>query len=424
MARLASLVLVLVALTAPAAQATQMLDRVVAVVNDGVVLQSQLQDEMQQVKSQLRRRGAQMPPEDELRHQVLERLVMKKLQLDAADNMGITVDEATLDAAVRRVAEQNNLSLPQFRDALTRQGMTMAGFRDRLRKQIKMSRLRQREMQQRVNVTPQEIDQFMQQNAGKKDQYHLAHILISVPEGASPQQIEQAKKRAQQIHSQLENGGNFTTLAATYSDSRTALDGGDLGWRSGGELPSPIANRLADMQVGDITQVIRTPSGFHIFKLTDKRKAKRKIVTETHARHILIRPNQVVTDNDARERLASLRQRILNGESFADLARSNSDDKTSASNGGDLGWVDPGTMVPTFERKMNSLDKGQISEPFKTRFGWHIVQVLGRRKQDVTDDYERSQATKQLRQRKEDEELELWLRQLRQNAYVDYRLNQ
>lgn len=404
------------------AGAERLLDRIVAVVNDSVVLQSELEEEMAAVRTQIARLDMTAPPPQELRRQVLERLVMQRLQLDAAQRAGIGVDEATLDAAVRRVAENNNLTLTQFRDALLAEGMSMNGFRERLRREITLSRLHQEEMRRRVNVTPQEVDQFLERHGDVDSEYRLSHILVSVPEAAQPADIREAQARAEAIREQLAAGADFASVAAARSDSRTALEGGDLGWRSRGEVPSMLADSIEDMEPGDITDVLRSPSGFHIFQLTDQRAADRQMVTETRARHILIETNAVVTDRDARTRLANLRQRILNGESFADLARGNSDDPGSASRGGELGWVMPGRMVPTFERQMGRLEPGEISRPFQTRYGWHIVQVLERRQQDATEEIRRNRAARQIQQRKEDEELQLWLRQLRDEAYVDFRL--
>jgi peptidyl-prolyl cis-trans isomerase SurA len=404
------------------AAAEQVLDRIVAVVNDSVVLQSELEQEMAAVRAQIDQLDMTAPPPRELRRQVLERLVMQRLQLDAAARAGIGVDEATLDAAVRQVAQNNNLTLTGFRDALLAEGMSMSGFRERLRREITINRLHQEAMRRRVNITPQEIDQFLEQHGDADLQYRVSHILVSVPEAADPSEIRQARERAESIRQQLAEGADFASVAAARSDSRTALEGGDLGWRDRGEVPSMLAERIESLEPGDITEVLRSPSGFHIFQLTDERAADRQLVTETRARHILIETNAVVSDRDARTRLANLRQRILNGESFEDLARGNSDDPGSASRGGDLGWVMPGRMVPTFERQMNNLEPGEISQPFETRFGWHIVQVLERRQQDATEEIRRAQAARQIQQRKEEEELQLWLRELRDEAYVDFRL--
>jgi len=409
------------------AYAVQNLDRIVAVVNDDVVLASELKDEMRDVRDQLHNRNVPVPPEDRLRRQVLERLVMMHLQLNEADKQGITVDDATLNAAVQHVADQNNMTLSQLRDAMASQGMDFADFRNRMRKEIKISRVRQKEVSQRVNVSSQEIDQFLQQQRahGKGYEYHLRHILISIPEAASPSEVEAARKEADQIHKRVTaQGANFGAVAAARSDSQTALEGGDLGWREAGRLPTLFADRVPNMQVGEVSNVIRSPSGFHIIKLVDRRASERHVIEQTHVRHILIKTNAVVSDEDARNRLESLRRRIKAGESFEKLARANSDDSGSASQGGDLGWVNPGTMVPHFERVMKQLPKGDISQPFETRYGWHIVQVLGRRKHDATQEVERNKAANQIHQRKTEEQTEQWLRRLRDEAYVDYRLDQ
>ncbi|HET8700773.1 MAG TPA: peptidylprolyl isomerase [Nitrococcus sp.] len=404
-------------------QAAEVLDRIVAVVNDDVVLQSELNHELSIVRRQLQQQNMQLPDPQDLQRQVLEQLILQKLQLDAATRAGISVDDATLDEAVRRVAEENHMNLSQFRDALAAESISWTDFRTQLRNQIIISRLRHQVMQSRITVTPQEIDQLVEQQRREQPlEYHLANILVALPDAASPQVIARARAKAEHIHQMLEQNANFQTLAASYSDSQTALQGGDLGWRKQGELPTLIGDQINQMKVGQITPVLRSPSGFHIFKLLARREGKRHIVTQTHVRHILIETNAVVSDQDARMRLESLRKRIENGASFAALAKANSDDPTSAAQGGDLGWIDPGRMVDSFEQVMNSLQPGEISQPFRTRFGWHIVQVLGRREQDMTDAYLREQAAQQIQNRKLQDETQLWLRQLREEAYVDIRL--
>ncbi|MCS4502937.1 peptidylprolyl isomerase [Arhodomonas aquaeolei] len=410
------------ALAGPAA--AQLLDRIVAVVNEDVILMSEFQDELAQVRSQLQQRDIEAPSEQELRQQVLERLVVEQLQIDAANRRGITVDQATLDAAVRRVAERNNLDLRGFRDALVNQGMSMDGFRERLRRQILVQRLRQRVMDQRVNVTPQEIEQYTARLAEDQQEYHLRHILVALPEAASPEAISDARDKAEALRRQLTEGGaNFATLAAARSDGRNALEGGDLGWRRAGELPGVIADRLNALDPGGISEVLRTPSGFHLFKMEDRRAAERHVVTQSHIRHIMIQTNEVVTDSDARKRLQSLRQRIEGGASFEALARANSDDKATAADGGDMGWLGPQEMPPAVRRAVEGMQAGSVSRAFKSRNGWHLIQLVEQRRKDTTEAYRRNQAAEQLRQRKEDEELELWLRQLREEAYVDYRLD-
>lgn len=404
------------------ASGPELIDRIVAVVNDGVVLQSELTEEMRAVRAQIAQRNINPPPEDELRRQVLERLVVQRLQLDLARQQGITVDEATLDAAVRRVAENNNLSLTQFRDALINEGMSMAGFRERLREEITLNRLHQQEMQRRIDVTPQEVAQFLERTSPTDAEYRLSHILVSVPEAARQDEIREAEQRARSIRERLDDGADFASVAAATSDSQTALDGGDLGWRGAGEIPSVLADDIDNLDVGDVSRVLRSPSGFHIFRLADRRSGEPRMITQTRARHILIETNEVVTDRDARRRLEGLRERLEGGDSFEELARANSDDTASARRGGDLGWINPGSMVPAFEQAMNRLRPGELSRPFQSRFGWHVVEVMERREQDATEEIRRAEASRQLRERKEEEEMQIWLRELRDEAYVDYRL--
>lgn len=425
--RVAALMLAMVAVVAaiPASAAEQTLDRIVAVVNDGVILSSDLQQEMTTVKQQLRQRHTPLPPDDVLRSQVLDRLIMKKVQLEMADRVGITVDDNTLNQALRHVAQRNNLTLSQFRDALEAQGMSFSDYRSQLRDEIIIARLRQRQVNDRVHVSPQEIDEHLatQAAADKDSEFLLGHILVALPEAASADQIAAARKKAEAIRKSLLNGANFETTAAAKSDGQNALKGGRLGWRKASQLPTIFADQVLNMSVGDISPIIRSPSGFHIVKLLKRRSADAHVVTQTHARHILIKTNKVVTDKDARMRLESLRKRILHGEKFSELARTHSDDPASAAKGGDLGWITPGTMVPAFQKAMKQLKPGDISEPFKSRYGWHIVEVLGRRKHDSTQEYRRAKAAKEIRDRKSEQALELWLRRLRDEAYVEKRLN-
>jgi len=419
--RLAIVLAALLAVTPT--MAAQVLDRIVAVVNDDVVLQSELEQEVATIAAQLRQRNIAMPDEQTLTRQVLERLIMQRLQLAVAERNGIRVDEATLNAAVQRIAEQNNLSLSQFRATLENEGFDYSTFRDNLRNEIILTRLHQRQAESRVNVSPQEIDEHLaSQGGGSATEYLVGHILIAMPENASSEQAQQARERAEEVRRLLAEGGDLAQLAASYSDSSTALDGGSLGWRSQGELPTLFANQVPQLAVGETGQIIQSPGGFHLIQLLNRRSADQAVITQTHARHILIQPNAVVSDRDARLRLEALRQRIQSGADFAELARANSDDKGSASQGGDLGWASPGTFVPSFEQTMSKLAPGEISEPFRSNFGWHIVQVLERRQRDATDELRRAKAAETIRQRKSEEALEAWLRQLREEAYVDIRL--
>ena len=400
------------------------LDEIAAVVNDQVVLASELEAETRKVVAQLRQRNVTLPSTPVIQRQVLERLIMQRLQLAMADRLGIRVDDATLNAAVARIAEQNKLSLSEFRRALEEDGYEYAEFREGLRDEIALARLHQRQTESMASVSPQEIDEFLasQGPGGDRDEYLLGHILIATPEAASAEQLQAAEAEAAEARQRLEAGEDFAQVAARYSDSATALEGGSLGWRSRAELPTLFAEQVPAMNVGQVDRV-QNPSGFHIIKLLDKRSSERQLVTQTHARHILIRTNEIVSDEDARLRLESLAQRIENGADFTELARANSDDKGSAAQGGDLGWASPGTFVPAFERTMAELAPGEISEPFQTQFGWHIVQVLERRQHDSTEEFRRVKAAETIRQRKSEEALESWLRRLRDEAYVDIRLD-
>ncbi len=407
-----------------AASASQTLDRIVAVVNDDIILASELEAEIANVRQQYRGSNVRLPRGSELERQVMERLVMKRLQLAQADRMGITVDDNTLNAAVRRVAEQNNMNLSQFQQALQREGISFARFREDLKEDIIISRLHQRQVERSVDVSEQEVDEFLASAAATEDlEYRVSHILIATPQAASPEQIDEARQRAEGVIQELREGADFAETAARVSDASNALEGGDLGWRSGGELPSVFQDVVRGMEPGQVSEALRSSSGFHIVQLQDVRSDESRVVTQTRARHILIRTSEVVDDDDARLRLESLLDRIDQGESFADLARAHSDDPGSASRGGDLGWVNPGQLVPAFERTMDELPPGQISQPFQTQFGWHIVQVEDRREHDSTEEYRRSHAMQQLRERKGEEALEGWLRRMRDDAYVELRLD-
>lgn len=419
---LAGFLALLIALPASAAQ---MLDRIVAVVNQDVVLASELEHELNSVVAQLRQRNTQLPARDVLERQVLERLILLRLQMATAERIGIRVDDATLNNAVQRIAEQNKLSLSEFRDTLQQEGIDFARFREGLRREITIARLHQRHAESQVSVTPQEIEEFLaSQKAGaERTEYLVGHILISTPENASPEQVKSAREKAEAVRAELLGDADFAKVAAARSDSATALEGGQLGWRSQEELPTIFADEVPRLSVGQVAEVIQSPSGFHVIKLLDRRSGERQLVTQTHARHILIRPNEVVSEAEARTRLATLRRRVLDGgEDFGELARANSDDKASAVSGGDLGWASPGNFVPSFEEAMAGLAPGEISEPFQTRYGWHIVQVLGRREHDSTDEFRRARAAEVIRQRKSEEVLDAWLRRMRDEAYVDIRL--
>ncbi len=426
MTRYSLLLTLFFVLLAPAG-ANEPLNRIVAVINDDVITLSQLEDRVRLIRQQLEERNTQLPPAAALRRQVLERLIVENLQLQMAERSGIRVDDETLNAALRNMAAQNGMNLSEFRELLIRDGYDYETFREQLRDEITMKRIRQQMVESRVHVTQQEIDNLLASAAGYSDQdreYRLSHILVSIPEAATPDQVEAARKRAEDILARLRAGADFAQTAIAESDSQQALNGGDLGWRKTGKLPSFFSDVVNELQKGQISNLIRSPSGFHIIKITDIRGDERHVVNQTHARHILLRPDTLTSEADIRVRMQQLHDRILGGEDFAKLARSHSQDTGSAVRGGDLGWVNPGDMVPEFEEAMNRLQPGEVSEPVKSRFGWHLIQVLERRQYDNTEEYRRARARESILRRKRDEELEVWLRRLRDESYVEYHLDE
>jgi peptidyl-prolyl cis-trans isomerase SurA len=417
------LLTVLLLLLNAAATATESLNRVVAVVNDDVILESELNNRETMILKQLQQQQAQLPPRATLRKQVLDRLVLENLQLQLAERSGVRVDDEMLNSNLRNLAKQNGMTLTEFREVLEKDGLDYTAFREEFREQIIMNRIRQDMVDSRVQVTEQEVDQLLASAASFKDEnreYRLAHILVSVPEAASPEQVQAARKRAEDILSRLNAGADFEQTAIAESDGQQALSGGDLGWRKTGQLPSFFTSVVGQLQRGQISELIRSPSGFHIVKIMDIRGGERHLIKQTHARHILLRADALVSDTEVETRLRQLRERIEQGEDFATLARSHSQDPGSASEGGDLGWVTPGQMVPEFEQAMDQLGTGEISQPVQSRFGWHLIQVVARREHDDTAEYRRNRARESIRQRKTDEELEIWLRRLRDESYVEY----
>jgi len=417
---LASLLMTLALSVAKAEEV--LLERIVALVNEDVVLASELEAELASVTAELRQRDVQIPPDDELRRQVLERLVMQTLQMNVAERRGIRVDSATLDSTVRRIADRNNLSLTGLRDALSEQGIDMARFREQMRRDIMLTRLRQEEMDERVDVTDQEIEQFLERNQDDTREYRLGQILISVPEAASAGAIDEAEDRARQVMERLSAGESFARVAAAESDARNALEGGDLGWRPATELPSVATDAIRDLEPGETTEPLRTPAGFQIYQLQETRDPDQRLIEQVNVRHILIETNEIVTDQDAQLRLESLRERLKQGASFTDLARSNSDDPTTATQGGELGWLNPGSLPQGFQNALAELPIGELSQPFQTRAGWHLAEVQDRRQRDAGDQLAREEAAEAIRERKAADEVELWLRELREEAYIEIRL--
>ena len=412
--------------TREASSSGVLLDRVAATVNEGVVLSSELDEQMLAITERLQAQKVELPPQNVLRQQVLDRLVLQELQMQRANRAGIKVSDETLNNALRDVAEQNKIALSDLPAALAAQGIDYANYREGLRKELVMQILRQRDVNARINVSPREIDQFLERQKkmpSETNEYNVSHILVAVPQAATPDQLDEATKKADEVYKKASGGEDFGQLAVAYSNATTALEGGVLGWRKGPELPTFLAEVIAGMKKGDVSKPIRTPSGFHIAKLNDIRGNTQTIVNQVHARHILIKPNELQDDATVQQKLTSIRDRILNkGENFAAVASVVSEDPGSAAEGGDLGWAGPGTYVPEFEKQLAQLQPEEISQPFRTQFGWHIIQLLGRRQFDNTNDIVRQKAFMALRESKADEETELWLRRLRDEAYVEYKL--
>lgn len=403
------------------------LDKIIVVVNDNVITQLELNDRINIIRQQFRQKGSPLPRDEILQKQILERLILENLQLELAKNTGIRVNDEMVNRVITNITRENNMTLEQFRQALKKDNFKFSDFRENIRREIIISRLRKVQVENKINVSEQEIDNYLNQLLADKsanDEYLLSHILVATPEAATPAQIEAAKLKAEKVVIDLQNGENFSQTAIAISNDELALKGGDLGWRRLAQLPSFFAPVVTKMKINSIAGPLRSASGFHIIKLEDKRSDnKKQIINQTLARHILIRPTQVLSREEARSRLMGILQRIKSGEDFASIARASSDDKAAAADGGSLGWVSPGQTVPAFEEQMNKLQPGEISQPFLTKFGWHIVQVLSRRKHDNTKEFQRSQAVQLIRKRKTEEAVQDWLRRLRAEAYVDYRIN-
>lgn len=403
-----------------------LLDRIAAVVNDGVVLKSELDEQVDLITNRLAQQRTELPPANVLQQQILERLVIQEVQLQRADRAGIKVPDEMLNNALKNVAAKNDLTLDELPSALESQGINYSAYRESVRKEMMITFLRERDVLARIIVTPREIDQFLEKQQGsasENQEYSVSHILLSLPEAASPGQLEEVAARAQDIVRRAREGEDFAQLAVTFSNSQTALEGGQLGWRRGAQLPGFIADLVVTMQPGQVSDPVRTPSGFHIVRLNETRGSEQQVmVNQVHARHILMTTNELQDDETVRQKLNALRQRILDGEDFAGLASTTSEDAKSATAGGDLGWQGPGTFVSEFEEVLNQLAENEISEPFQTTFGWHIVQVLGRRVHDSTDEVRRQRAFATLRESKADEETELWLRRLRDESFIEYKM--
>ena len=402
------------------------IDRIMVVVNDEIITQSELKLRLDEISKRIAAQKIQAPPETVLKKQVLERLVLERLQLQVAKQTGLEAGNDRIDAALQNIAAQNRMTLPELYKATAKDGLSESALREQIRQQIIIQQLVEREIGNRISVSESEIENFNASNENRDGgtEYNISHILIAVPESATPEIVQQTRQRVEALLQTLRNGAAFDEAAIANSQGQNALEGGNLGWKKTGQLPTLFAAALKTMQIGEVSDVLRSPSGFHLLKLVDKRGGKKThTITQTRARHILLRTNEIVSADDARQRLEKLRQRMENGEDFAQLAKSHSEDPGSAIGGGDLGWVNPGQTVPEFERAMDTLKPNEISTPVRTSYGLHLIQVLERRQQDVTHERDQADARQQIHARKTDERYEQWVRQLRDEAYIDYRVD-
>jgi len=400
----------------------EVLGKIAAVVEDDVILEQELNQEVSTIEQRIQASKTQMPPESVLRKQVLEKMIIDRLQRQLAEKAGITVTEEMLNNSAADIAQRNNMTLEQFRAELEHQGMTYKGFLDNMRNEIIINQLRSREIGGRIKVTDREVDHYLetQGKVGEEAvQYHLGHILIAVKEAASATEIQKAQGKADNLVKKLRGGQDFSQAAMSESEDDNALKGGDLGWRTVNDIPTLFADKVSQMRAGEVADAVRSPSGFHIIKMLEIKGLDNHIITKTKVRHILIKTNELVDDEEAKKRLLALKVRIVDGDDFASLARAHSDDKGSALKGGSLDWVTPGDLVKPFEEAMTQLDINQISEPIQTQFGWHLIQVLDRENKDDSLEHKKNLVKDAIRKRKIEEETELWMRRLRDEAYVE-----
>ena len=407
-----------------AAYAEILIDTIAAVVEDSVITENELLQRMAVIRAQAGDQ-AQFPSDDIFTEQVLNRMISERLQMTWGERRGIEVDQPSLDRAMQGLAERNRMTLEEFRQTLVKQRIDYIAFRDQVRTEMFIGQVRRRAVESKIQISDQEINEFLEQQKNNPTidlEYRIAHILIQLPLDPTPEQLKQAQTKINEVEQLAQRGDSFTQLAISYSQSQDALEGGDLGWRNRNQLPAIFADQLGDMTAGDLSKVVRSPSGLHLFKIIDTRGNETVMIAQMRSRHILLRTNAVRSDDDALRDLSSLRSRIVNGADFSELARANSDDPGTAVNGGVLDWVAPDSLAPAFRDTAAKLSIGQVSEPFKSRFGWHILEVLERRQHDNSEDARRAEARSTLRQRKVEEETDLWIRQLVDESYVDNRL--
>ncbi|GHT99842.1 chaperone SurA [Betaproteobacteria bacterium] len=422
----AAVISALVPSTAAAATVNE-IDRIVAVVNSEVITSLQLRERLAQVHRQFQRQSAQLPPDDVLERQILDQMIVERAQMQLANDTSLQIDDTMIERAIGRIAAANRLTIDEMKAALVRDGIDWERFTREVRTELLLSRLREREVDNRVTVTDAEIASFIKNNpdAFSSVEYHLAHILLS-PRGGDANAMAALRERVEQVLGRLGAGEDFSRVAIDSSDAPDALRGGDVGWFGRDRMPGLYAEVVTSLAPGEISSPLRSADGLHIIKLIDKRQGEdggsTHRIEQTHARHILIKTTEILADAEAEARLRALRERIVNGSDFAELAKASSAD-LSASKGGDLGWLNPGDTVPEFERAMDALKPGEVSPPVHSPFGWHLIQVLERRTQDVSDEFKKNSARAILRQRKADDAYDEWLRQLRDSTYVEYRLD-
>lgn len=402
--------------------APQPIDRIIAVVEDDIILASELDKRLNTIKIQ--NRGKPLPSDRELKEQVLENMIIESIQLQMAARGGMRVDEEELNETIRGIAQQNGMSMEQFRSTMESEGISFAEAREQIRNELLTSRVQRFSVGERIQITDQDIDYFLESDLGKMSsaaEYKLRHILLSVPSSANPEEYQAVESKANTLLNRLRNGDDFAAVAMAESNSGSALKGGDLGWRKEGQLPGLFADIVPTLEVGAIADLITTPSGFHIVKLEDKRGGSSQLIMQTKVRHILLQTNEIRDETRAEREINLIYEQLISGADFVELAKQHSDDPGSGSNGGDLGWVNPGDMVPSFDQTMAATSAGELSKPFKSQFGWHVLLVEDRRETDVGEEVQRNKVRQMLYSRRFEEELPIWLRKTRSEAYVELR---
>lgn len=405
--------------------ATQPLDRIAVIVNDDIIMQSQVQNAIDLAIFRLKQGDQPMPPKKLLIQQVVEGLIMESLQLQIADRGGVRVDDTSLNEAMTRIAAQNNMTLEQFQQAITAEGSDYAAMREQIRRELITTRARQGSVGPRIQITDQEVQNFLNSREGQEmlaTRYRIGHILIKVAENAPKAEQKEAKEHTHQLLQQLQGGADFAALASQYSNAPEANIGGDMGWRTPEQLPSLFKDALAGLQPGEVAAPVRSPNGYHLIKLIEQRGGSTVMQTQSNVRHILIQPTEIRTEAQAEALIKELYNRIQNGDDFSELARLYSADPGSRAKGGELGWVNGEALVPAFREVMDNIKLNTLSEPFKSRYGWHILEVLDKRQEDIGTEANRNAAREVLYKRKFNEELQLWLREIRDNAFVDIKI--